>query len=970
MWVRKVCAAASRAAMVALLAFCAFGPATTRAQTTTTSPEVQSILNAISGQPSTGLPGQTSTAQQVPPSPIMPSQTTLPPATPPAPPAAPQPPSQLEQLYSQRAGRQLTQYGYDTFGVGSSVSVSQVGALQDSYILGVGDQLNVVLRGHQNVAYSATVDREGRIILPELPPVVAAGRTLGEVRADIAQRVSRLEIGTETFVSVGTVRQVAVLVTGEVASPGVRTLTGLNTPVDAILLSGGIKKTGSLRNVILMRGGRRIRLDLYALIGRGSYASIGSLTEGDRIIVPPLGETAAVAGLVKSPGIFELAPGAKAITQQSLIALAGGTELAGAKRLAKLELLPDGRTQMVPVAKTGVVRSGEILFVDFARSASSGVVTLMGEVTLPGTRALSAAPSISRLIRDADDLTPQSYTLYGVVIRREANSNFQSILPFSIARTFAGKEDLKLADNDLVYVFNQSEIATLAAAASAALGNTASASQNPLSVMLHPPGSPTTPSSGGSSPSTGQPTNATTSQPGQQPGGTGPAAPNASSSSSPPATAQMPGSLQTAAPSAGVATALLAGNAPPQPSTTPTAALPSTSAAVVGIGQAQATEGGTGGSAATVATSKPTAAPVSLDQIAANLGIPTIELVNSARDYLVTIDGEVRNPGSYLAVGDTSLASLIAAAGGIQREADLSAVEITSTLIDTETGTSRTVRNSLRVTGQDFASISLKPFDTVRLRPVFSDRNGESVTIIGQVRYPGTFDITRGERLSSVLARAGGLTDEAYPYGTVFTRQSAAIQEADGNQRTAKLLQDNVATTATLPATLINTSGLAYVEQIVQELRTMPALGRISVTADPVVLATKPELDMLLESGDTIYIPKRPSTVTVTGEVLSSGAFAYRAGLTANDYIRLAGGENGSADDSLVFVVLPDGTSRPEGDSWFTFGGGHEVPPGSMIVVPRDPTPFNWMEFAINISDVVSKLATTAAALAVINSHQ
>jgi protein involved in polysaccharide export with SLBB domain len=895
----------------------------------------------------------------------MPSQTTLAPSTPPVQPAAPQPPSHLEQLFSQRAGRPLTQYGYDTFGVGSSVPVTQVGALQDSYILGVGDQLNVVLRGHENVAYSVTVDRDGRIILPELPPITGAGRTLGEVRADIAQRISKLQIGTQTFVSVGTVRQVAVLVTGEVASPGLRTLTGLNTPVDAILLSGGIKKTGSLRDVVLVRGGRRIRLNLYALIGRGSYASIGSLTEGDRIIVPPIGETVAVAGLVKSPGIFELAPGAKAITQQSLIALAGGTELAGAKRLAKLELLPDGRTQMVPVVRNGVIRSGEVLFVDFERSASNGVITLAGEVSVPGTRALSSTPSISRLIRDADDLTPQSYTLYGVVIRREPKSNFQSIIPFSIARTFEGKEDVKLADNDLVYVFNQSEIATLAAAASAALGSTAAASQSPLAVASHPPTSSTSSSTSttqpttGSQPSTPAPTGASSTAPappsGQPPG---------------PSTQQMAGALQTAAPAAGVATALQAGNAPPQPSTTPTAALPSTSAAVVGIGQAQATEGATGGAAGTVATNKPTAAPVSLDQVAANLGIPTIELVNSARDYLVTINGEVRNPGSYLALGDTSLASLIAAAGGVQREADLSSVEITSTLIDTETGTSRTVRNSLRVTGQDFASISLKPFDTVRLRPVFSDRNGETITILGQVRYPGTFDITRGERLSSVLARAGGLTDEAYPYGTVYTRQSAAIQESDGNQRIARLLEDNIATVATQPATIVNPSGLSYVEQIAQTLRTIPALGRISVTADPVVLATKPELDMLLESGDTVYIPKRPSTVTVTGEVLSTGAFAYKPGLTVRDYIKLAGGEGGSADDSLVFVVLPDGTSRPEGDSWWSFGGGHEIPPGSMIVVPRDPQPFNWTVFAINATDILSKMATTVAALTVIGASR
>nr|AYC79470.1 hypothetical protein [uncultured bacterium] len=969
MLVRKVRSAAAVTAFATALAIYVLASG---AEAQTTSPEVQGILNAISGQTSTTT--TSSPASQVPPTPAMPAQSTLAPTAPAQAPAT-QPPSHLEQLYSQRAGRPLTQYGYDTFGVGSSVPVSQIGALQDSYVLGVGDLLNIVLRGHENSAYTVTVDREGRVILPELPPINAAGRTFGDVRTEIAQRVAKVAIGTQAFVSIGTVRQIAVLVTGEVAAPGVRTLTGLNTPIDAILLSGGIKKTGSLRNVILVRHGRRIRLDLYALIGSGAYSSIGALTEGDRIIVPAIGQTVAVAGLVKTSGIFELAPSATAITQQSLIALAGGTELAGAKRLTKFELLPDGRTEMVAVARSGVVRSGEVLFVDFERSAANGVITLMGEVSVPGTRALGSTPTMSRLIRDADDLTPQSYTLYGVVIRREGKSNFQSIVPFSISRTFEGKEDLKLVDNDLVYVFNQSEIASLAAAADTALVSTSSASQNPLAV-LRPPnstgssnptgsssGSSSGTSSGAASGSQGSGSNASSTSP----GGTSP--PATTTPPTAPASAGM--SASSTLPSSSTVAALQAGNVPQQSVAVLPTAPPSSVSSVLGIAQAQSTQTATGGAASVVASTKPGQPPISIDQIAANLGIPTIELVNSARDYLVSINGEVRNPGSYLALGDTSLASLIQAAGGLQREADLSAVEITSTLIDPSAGTSRTVRNSLRVSGQDFASISLKPFDSVRLRPVFSDRNGETITILGQVRYPGTFDITRGERLSSVLARAGGLTDEAYPFGAVFTRQSAAITEADGNQRTARLLEDNIATAATLPATLVNSSGLVYVEQIAQALRTLPALGRISVTADPVVLATKPELDVLMETGDTIYVPKRPSSVTVAGEVLSTGAFAYKAGLTVQDYIRLAGGEGGAADDSLVFVVLPDGTSRPEGDSWWSFGGGHEVPPGSMIVVPRDPLPFNWMEFALNMSTIFSQLATTAASLAVISSlHQ
>ena len=237
---RKLGAAAIRAAAVTAVILCASGPQAGFAQTlpSTSSPDVQGILNAISGQ-STGAT-QTAPAQQVPAAPTMPTQSTLTPAAQPVAPAAPQAPSQLELLFSQRAGRTLKQVGYDAFGVGIPVSTSQIGALQDTYVLGVGDQINVVMRGHENVAYTVNVDRDGRIILPELPPIAAAGRTFGEVRSDISQRVARLMIGTQAFVSIGTVRQIAVLVTGQVASPGVRTLTGLNTPVDAILLSGGI----------------------------------------------------------------------------------------------------------------------------------------------------------------------------------------------------------------------------------------------------------------------------------------------------------------------------------------------------------------------------------------------------------------------------------------------------------------------------------------------------------------------------------------------------------------------------------------------------------------------------------------------------------------------------------------------------------------------------------------------------------
>jgi protein involved in polysaccharide export with SLBB domain len=257
--------------------------------------------------------------------------------------------------------------------------------------------------------------------------------------------------------------------------------------------------------------------------------------------------------------------------------------------------------------------------------------------------------------------------------------------------------------------------------------------------------------------------------------------------------------------------------------------------------------------------------------------------------------------------------------------------------------------------------------DSIRVRQVFSDRSaGGNVTVAGQVRYPGTFDVTRGERLSSLLARAGGLTEESYAYGAVFTRVSAAQAEAEGNFREANELQAGISAAITNPS--LNASALSYLQNLVTTLKNQPALGRITVTADPAILAVKPDLDVILEPGDFIYIPKRPSTVAVTGEVLNPGAFQYRPGLTSDDYLGMAGGTNDAAEDSETFIVMPDGTARPAEGGWFSFAGNSPIPPGATIVVPPNPAPFNTIVFLTSISQIVSQLAVAGASLAVISS--
>jgi protein involved in polysaccharide export with SLBB domain len=259
--------------------------------------------------------------------------------------------------------------------------------------------------------------------------------------------------------------------------------------------------------------------------------------------------------------------------------------------------------------------------------------------------------------------------------------------------------------------------------------------------------------------------------------------------------------------------------------------------------------------------------------------------------------------------------------------------------------------------------------DVIRLRTVFSDLEKGQVSVSGEVRYPGAFDIRRGERLSSLLERAGGFTQQAYPYGSVFTRDRAAIAEREGNIRQARELDAQLATLATLPTTPGapgDRDRLAFLSSLAQQVRNAPALGRIAVTTDLAVLRTKPEFDIVLEPGDTLYVPVRAPTVTVTGEVLSTGTFQFEAGLQVRDYVDRAGGMTQGADRRRIFIVLPDGTAQPAQERLLSFHNTNLIPPGSTIVVPRDLRPFDLGQFLRDATQITAQLAVTGASIAVL----
>ncbi|MBS0280943.1 MAG: capsule biosynthesis GfcC family protein, partial [Proteobacteria bacterium] len=163
----------------------------------------------------------------------------------------------------------------------------------------------------------------------------------------------------------------------------------------------------------------------------------------------------------------------------------------------------------------------------------------------------------------------------------------------------------------------------------------------------------------------------------------------------------------------------------------------------------------------------------------------------------------------------------------------------------------------------------------------------------------------------------------------------------------------------------VDPSTFASMQTFVNELRTQKAVGRVAITADPSVIASRPEMDPLLEAGDVLYIPQRPSTIAVLGQVMQPGSFPYRSGKTLEDYIEQAGGYAATSDESLTFIVLPDGSARRIRKSWLSFDA-QDLPPGSTIVVPRDVTPLNTRQLILDVSSIFSQFAVSIASMAVL----
>ena len=218
--------------------------------------------------------------------------------------------------------KKLVPFGYDLFaGIPSTFAPATDISIPQDYTVGPGDVIEVQLFGSQNAKYSLTVQRDGAVQFPQLGPVQLAGLKFDDARTVLTNQISKQMIGVSSAITLGALRSIRVFILGDARYPGSYTVSSLSTMTNALLLSGGIAQTGSLRRIELKRQGRLVsRLDLYDLLLKGDTSRDLRLQPGDVLFVPPVGTTVGISGEVRRPAIYELAGPTSAAEDSSVLA--------------------------------------------------------------------------------------------------------------------------------------------------------------------------------------------------------------------------------------------------------------------------------------------------------------------------------------------------------------------------------------------------------------------------------------------------------------------------------------------------------------------------------------------------------------------------------------------------------------------------------------------------------------------------
>jgi protein involved in polysaccharide export with SLBB domain len=751
------------------------------------------------------------------------------------------------------------------------------------YVVGPGDGLSIDLWGGVSQRIYRVVDREGRVSLPEVGPLLVSGKSLSEVQANLQQTLRTQFRQVSAEVSLTRLRTIRVYEVGDIANPGAYDISSLSTPLNALFVAGGPTQKGSLRIVKHYRGTQLVEVvDLYDLLLHGVKTGLQQLENGDSVLVPPVGPQVTVEGMVRRPAIYELKDEKNLAT---VLELAGGLLPTATLRHVEVQRLVahqsqtmmgidipevDSDSEATKKLEAFEIHDGDRIRVFPIAPYNQDAVYLEGHVIRPGRYSYRQGMRVTDVIMSYKDLLPEPAGQYAEIIRLNAPDFHPTVESFDLKDVLSNPAQAPVLNAmDTLRIFSRFDF------------------ENPPTVSVW-------------------------------------------------GDVRGPGTYRTAGQIHLSDAVHLAGGIAPDAK----------------IDDAQVFRYLPDGK-------------MKIFSVSLNLaleGDPTANILLEPRDRLlihrstdaiqpasVYVQGDVGKPGRYPLTTNMTVADLIHVGGGLKPSADTRAADLTHYDWANQgelTGEHHSVLISEALAGNAESNASLHNGDvlTIRQLPNWNDI-GASISVKGEVKHPGAYGIRPGEKLSSVLERAGGFGPLAYPYGAVLMRREVREIEMNARLEMVRRLKQEEMNLKQLPETdteqkNAKRTAIAETETTLQQLQANPPIGRVVVRIPSDAKGWRNgSADVPVRDGDVLLIPKKADYVIVGGQVFNPTAVSYRPGRSARWYLSQAGGTTQLANKKAVFVVRADGSvlSAKNNESGWWSGDplGATLRPGDSIVVPE-----------------------------------
>ena len=750
------------------------------------------------------------------------------------------------------------------------------------YTVGPGDGLAIDLWGGVSQRISRTVDRQGRISLPESGPVLVSGRSLAEVQQTV-QKVLRANYrDVSVDVSLSRLRTVRVYVVGDVAQPGAYDISSLSTPLNALFQAGGIADRGSLRTIKHYRGDKLVEeVDAYDLLLHGVRSEMAHLESGDTLLVAPLGPQVTIEGMVRRPAIYEVK---NEKTLAEALDLAGGILPAAALQHIEVQRLVahEKRTMLTldisaasdadSIAKQLAafkIQDGDQIHIFPIAPYNESAIYLQGHVLRPGRYSYSDDMKITDLIRSYSDLLPEPAAHYAEIVRLNAPDYRPSVESFDLAAALANPATSpKLQAHDTVRIFGRYDFEPApevwVGGEVATPGKYATSGQVRLRDAIY--------LAGGISP-------------------------NASLDSAQLFRTQTDGTLK-----------------------------------ILSVNLAGALAGAPGDNLLLEPRDR-----LLIQRNVAQVDPAIVdvkgEVAKPGRYPLTTnmhVEDLIKVAGGLKRTADPVNANLTRYSAADPQHAATENLSIAlSAALAGDTGENKLLRDGDVL--------------TIPQNPGWNDI-GATVTVRGEVQHPGQFGIKPGEKVGSLLERTGGFSAGAYPYGAVLMRREVRELEMNARAEMVRRLREEEIHLKALPESDADQrnaklTAIGETETTLQQLQMNPPIGRVVIHIQQDLHAWRNTTsDVVLRDGDVLIIPKKADYITVNGQVFNPTAVSYRPGRSARWYLNQAGGMTQLANKKAVFVIRADGSVlAAKNNSGFWSGDplSTSLRPGDSIVVPE-----------------------------------